>query len=414
MSAIPTTTIPSTNGATFHLILTGASGYLGQHLLSHWIEFGVLPPSSSSSSADGDIKFKISALYHKSESFPKAVNAFRRKIPQQHPGISEIAARSIDLTDPSDIESLVQAVSSSSAVPSQVDDGSEEAGSSSSSVTIIIVHAAALSSPRVCQETPEVARAINVPTKFFDAFLGSSFTKRNTKTTTAILALSTDQVYDGRQEEGSYYKENEEEGLNPINVYGQTKLEMERYLLQQQQQQSSSSSERHRSLLVALRSSIIMGPKAPIDPECAHGTFLDFCKSRGQAKEPTIFFTNEYRSVVRVDRVLQTIGGFVSRIVTAKCPRACSSVVYNLGGPVRVNRMELAGAVFDKFGYDRSLLLNAEQTSPLSPLDISMDSSLLLEEGILQGEDNDTEKGHSRQDSETYSKDLVDYVFGVE
>ena len=89
-------------------------------------------------------------------------------------------------------------------------------------------------------------------------------------------------------------------------------------------------------------------------------------------------------------------------------------MVYNLGGPVRVNRMELAGAVFDKFGYDRSLLLNAEQTSPLSPLDISMDSSLLLEEGILQGEDNDTEKGHSRQDSETYSKDLVDYVFRVE
>lgn len=413
MSATPTT-IPSKNGVTVHLILTGASGYLGQHLLSHWIEFGVLPPSSPS--PDVDIKFKISALYHKSESFPKALLEFRQKIPQQHPGISEIVVRSIDLTDPSDIESLVQAVSSSSSVPSQVDDGSEEAGSSSSTATII-VHAAALSSPRVCQENPEVARAINVPTKFFDAFLGSSFTS-NTKTTTSILALSTDQVYDGRQEAGSYYKENEEDGLNPINVYGQTKLELERYLLQQQQQQqqssSSSSSGTLRNSLVTLRSSIILGPKAPIDPGCAHGTFLDFCQSRGQAREATTFFTNEYRSVVRVDRVIQTIGGFVSRIVTAKRPRSSSSVVYNMGGPVRVNRMELAGAVFDRFGYDRSLLLKAEQTSPMSPLDISMDSSLLFEEGILRKEDNDTEKDRPRQDSETYLKDLVDYVFGVE
>jgi dTDP-4-dehydrorhamnose reductase len=404
----PTT---SKNGVTVHLILTGASGYLGQHLLSHWIEHGILPPSSS---PDVDIKFKISALYHKSESFPKAVREFRQKIPQQHPGILEIAVRSIDLTDTSDIESLVQTSSSVRSV-----DGSEEAGSSTTTTTTttIVVHAAALSSPRACQENPEVARAINVPTKFFNAFLGSSFTS-DTKATTSILALSTDQVYDGRQKAGSHYKENEEEGLNPINVYGQTKLELEKYLLQQQhqqqQQQSSSSSKTLRNSLVALRSSIILGPKAPIDPDCAHGTFLDFCRSRGQAREATTFFTNEYRSVVRVDRVIQTLGGFISPIVAANNPRSSSLVVYNMGGPVRVNRMELAGAVFDKFGYDRSLLVKAEQTSPMSPLDISMDSSLLFEEGILRKEYNDTEKDHPHEDSETYLKNLVDYVFGVE
>jgi hypothetical protein len=112
--------------------------------------------------------------------------------------------------------------------------------------------------------------------------------------------------------------------------------------------------------------------------------------------------------------VIQTLGGFISPIVAANNPRSSSLVVYNMGGPVRVNRMELAGAVFDKFGYDRSLLVKAEQTSPMSPLDISMDSSLLFEEGILRKEYNDTEKDHPHEDSETYLKNLVDYVFGVE
>jgi len=390
MSAAPTTT-PSGDGdaVPVHLILTGASGYLGQHLLSHWIRHGIFPPSSSSS-PDGRVplRFRITALYHKSESFPEAFREFH----QQHPGISDVVIKSIDLTNPKDIESFVRSSLS-------------EEGGSSSSTTIVVVHAAALSSPRACQENPEAARAINVPTKFFDAVLSCSST---TNTTTSIVALSTDQVYDGRQKLGSYYKEDETEGLNPINVYGQTKLELESYLLSQQQQQQffSSPPRTLQNSLVALRSSIILGPKAPIDPNGAHGTFLDFCRSRGQQNEATTFFTNEYRSVVRVDTVIEIIGGLLSRIA-ARVPNS-SVVVYNMGGPVTVNRMEMARAVFDKFGYDRKLLLDAEQTSPMSPLDISMDSALLFEKGIV-------DKVHQhQQDSETYLKEVVDYVFAVE
>ncbi len=353
-----------------HLILTGASGYLGQHLLSHWIQNGVLCEDSN---ADINSCFQITALYHKSETFPKAVETFRQNHPC-HPTISDVIVSSVDLTNPSksDIESLLQPPKS----------------------LVIVVHAAALSSPRACQANPENAMALNVPTKFLDALLTTA-----TESTTSIIALSTDQVYNGKQTPGSFYKEDEKEGLKPVNIYGQTKLELESYLLRQQQKMQSSPSR-----LVALRSSIILGPEAPIDPGCAHGTFLDFCQSRGIQKEATTFFTNEYRSVVRVDTVMETIGGFVSKMVSESPGTLFSSVVYNMGGPVRVNRMEMAKAVFDKFGYDSNLLIETEQSSPLSPLDISMDSALLVEDGILQRRDQ-------AQSKDSFLRELVDYVF---
>ena len=392
---LPSTAPMSSTRRKIHLILTGASGYLGQHLLSHWIQKGVLHQ-------DKTFEFQITALYHKSETFPKAVEAFRRKnLP--HTSISDVVVSSIDLTNPSesDIQSLLLCPGA---------------------VAAIVVHAAALSSPRACQANQENARAINVPTKFLDALLlneisssslSSSFTDEM-KPTTSILALSTDQVYDGKQVAGSYYKEDEKDGLNPVNVYGQTKLELEAYLVRKhEQQQGQEQKQSPSSRLVALRSSIILGPKAPIDPECAHGTFLDFCRSRGQQKEATTFFTNEYRSVIRVDMVIQTIGRLVfDTIVTAPGTSVLKSVLYNMGGPVRVNRMELAKATFDKFGYDASLLIEAKQTSPLSPLDISMDSSLLLKENNMSNGTNENENKMEPPSVETFLKELVEYAFG--
>lgn len=349
---------------TIHVILTGASGYLGQHLLSHWIREGVIRDETS-------VQFYITALYHKSETFPSAVEAFRQSN-ENHSSILDVVVSSIDLTNPSpaDIESLLQFSNASS---------------------VIVVHSAALSSPRACQADPETARAINVPTIFLDALLEAP--------TTSIVALSTDQVYDGKQAAGSYYNEDEKDGLQPVNIYGRTKLELEKYLLQKHKERQSPSSR-----LVALRSSIILGPKAPIQPGCAHGTFLDFCRSRGEEQQSTTFYTNEYRTVVRVDTVVQTIAGFVAKSIAPAPSSSSSSVIYNMGGPVRVNRMELATAVFEKFGYDKTLLVDAEQTSPMSPLDISMDSSLLVREEILPS------KG-TVEDAAVFLKELVDYVF---
>jgi dTDP-4-dehydrorhamnose reductase len=148
--------------------------------------------------------------------------------------------------------------------------------------------------------------------------------------------------------------------------------------------------------VVILRSSIILGRKAPILPEHAHDTFLHFCASRRGMT--TDFYTNERRSVVSVDDVIASIQWFV-------CDYCCSSSstkndngtitktttgIFNLGGPASVSRFDMARAVFEHLGYDPVHLVAKEKQqsstttySPQehekhivpSPLDISMDST---------------------------------------
>jgi dTDP-4-dehydrorhamnose reductase len=320
---------------TLHIVVTGASGFLGQHLLSHWMKDG--GPQALSSSSSPAKKIKILALYNRLNGFPESLQVHRCDENVQ------VTAKSVDLTDATSMKQLENTLLTFDDCCSRT----------------IVIHTAAMSSPRLCQQDPETARAINIPTHFFE--LVSKY---------PLIALSTDQVYDGKQQPGSLYNETEQDALKPTNAYGQSKLDMENYLKQHRDNQGPS--------LFLLRSSIILGPPAPFGG--AHTTFLDFCQTQGANQEGTYFFTNEYRSVVSVKYALQVIDDMIvqicygSRDDIRKLP-----TVYNMGGSVRVNRWDMAQAVFEHFGYDQKLLWKAEQTSPDSPLDISMDSSLLVE-----------------------------------
>lgn len=320
---------------TLQIVLTGASGFLGQHLLSHWMKDGG-PKAPSSSTAQTDA-IKILALYNRLDSFSQSV--------QVHECAEnvEVTAKSVDLTDAASMKQLEKTLRT-------LDDSSSRT---------VVVHTAAMSSPRLCQQDPEKSRAINIPKHFFE--LVSKY---------PLIALSTDQVYDGKQPPGSLYKETERDALKPTNAYGQSKLDMENYLKQIRDIEGPS--------LFLLRSSIILGPPAPFGG--AHTTFFDFCQTQGAKQEPTSFFTNEYRTVVSAKYVVQVIDDIIlqacygSRDSDQELP-----MVYNMGGPFRVNRWDMAQAVFEHFGYDQKLILKAEQTSSDSPLDISMDSSLLAQ-----------------------------------
>ena len=198
---------------------------------------------------------------------------------------------------------------------------------------------------------------------------------------------------------------------------------MEEYLLQKQKQHKQQQ-QKSSSMLFALRSSIMLGPKAPIQPNGVHGTFLDFVKSRGENNQETTFFTNEFRNVVRVDFVLQTINDIITKRIVMDNDNTCNTaadpmpVVFNMGGPESVSRMDMAKAVFTKFGYDHKLLLPTKQTSPLSPLDISMDSSFLQKYRLGIGKEergeevDDDDFKNTQPQPETYLGELVDYVFG--
>jgi dTDP-4-dehydrorhamnose reductase len=317
------------------IVITGASGYLGQHLLNAFLTDPPRMTLADDGTNSTSSNYHIYALYRSAQGFPDAVKAV--------PCASNVTVtiECLDLTDSEKVSEWVER-------HSDVD---------------VCIHAAAMSSPKLCQEQADVARACNVPTAFFDALL---------KHSVKIIALSTDQVYDGTQPP---YRETDSAG--PCNVYGQSKLEMEEYILSINDDINHDSHNPPRSGVTVLRSSIMLGAKAPILPGIAHGTFLHFCQSREGVE--TEFYTDERRSVVAVTDVVAVIQWLAAN------DNAVAAGIFNLGGPQSASRLEMAEAVFSYSDYDKKYLI-AKQKASLqdppqvpSPLDISMDNSKITE-----------------------------------
>ncbi|GKY98483.1 hypothetical protein MPSEU_000805600 [Mayamaea pseudoterrestris] len=312
------------------VLLTGASGYLGQHVL---YSFLTKPPPNN--------VHHIYALVNSATTLDGAVRKLISDLGERC--CVQVSVEAVDLTDPASVDSFFQRHPSMD----------------------VCIHAAALSVPRLCEQDPDKAMKINNPTLFFDALIRSN---------TAIIAMSTDQVYKGDPSEAPY---SEIDPTHPVNVYGQSKRAMEKYIL---------DNYPHRS--VVLRSSLIIGPKAPLAK--AHDTFLHFIATRDQ--QETTFYTDECRSAVYVNDVVSCIAWFLQNALesldNSGGDRDCSFAsagVYNLGGPASCSRMDMAKAVFEWLEYDSKFLIPARKNEevPLpsadaqvaavtSPLDISM------------------------------------------
>ena len=312
------------------LLLTGASGFLGQHVLHSFLH----EPESAAKVRH------IHALVNSSTALDAAV---REKLQKLGGTTIQVEVESVDLTDPSSVTSFL-------ARHPRMD---------------VCIHTAALSIPRLCEQDPDRAAKLNNPTHFFDALIQAK---------TFIIALSTDQVYQGDPTQAPY---SETDDTKPVNTYGQTKVDMEVYLLQHYPNRS-----------VLLRSSLILGPKAPLLPDQTHDTFFHFIASRHQ--QETTFFIDECRSAVFVNDVVSCLAWFVNRAGLAMDDSAATATtaypagVYNLGGPASCSRMDMARAVFQWLGYNDKYLVPVTRAEELSassgngvvvvksPLDISM------------------------------------------
>jgi dTDP-4-dehydrorhamnose reductase len=304
------------------VLITGASGFLGQHFL-----FSLMQTSVSN---------EIFAIYHSSEGFEEAVLSHKESTRTKN-----VHFHKLDLTSKDDVDKCFELLKE----PFD-----------------ICYHLAALSSPRVCHAFPERAKLINTPSHFLEKLKD-----------TTIIALSTDQVYDGTSPH-LYDEESDEPG--PINTYAQTKLDLENLLL--------SDDSKRTQPTICLRSSIILGILAPFGGN-VHNTFLHFCQSR-QGQETT-FYTDEIRSVINVNDVNHVLLYFYDCMQQGTID-GMDSRVYNMGGSERVSRMEMAAAVAEhcNFQNHEEHFIPAKKTeqkttsnSVLSPLDISMSSSKLEE-----------------------------------
>jgi len=276
-------------------LLTGASGFLGQQLLQKLMELSK--------------GLEIVALSH-SKGLEGAIKDPRMSCFQ------------MDLTDTKALESFF----------------------AQQKPFNVCIHTAALSSPRVCEQEPVKAIAINCPETFFQALAKHS--------SPLMIALSTDQVYDGVSKDNY----TDDTPANPCNQYGRTKQHMEECIA------------KTFGNYIVLRSSILLGPKASFVE--AHGTFLHFCRDR--AGTATDYFTDEKRNVLLVQDAVQILCTLIDKPV--------ASGIYNMGGPTSVSRHDMAVAVLQYMKEDVSFANATTRPTDLtvaSPLDLSMTSKKL-------------------------------------
>ena len=238
----------------------------------------------------------------------------------------------------------------------------------------MVVNCAAVSSPGACERAPDVALAVNAPREAWRAT--REVARMRGCDVPFWVQLSTDHVYDGTRAMS-------DEGVKraPVNAYGQTKVACEDALAE----------DYDDGAYVILRSSIITGPRPPLR-DVDRTLFLEFVASAlTERDEPTSFYYDEFRCPIAaadISRVVVRDFGTKFAVPRVKPPRR----VYNMGGPDRVNRVDMAKACAKYLakGDDALERAYAAKIRPAScveasstrgvaaPPDISMDSSALV------------------------------------
>eukprot|EP00956_Cyclotella_meneghiniana_P005824 scaffold7595_cov49-Cyclotella_meneghiniana.AAC.4 len=280
------------------IVITGSSGYVGQHLIAHLARHGI-------TDNDND-RFKVYCAYNSLPTFPSDLSEFcQNSIDAMHPSIVSMEAFVLDFQSDDNVACTILRACGDAAVD-------------------VILHLAALSSPYYCQFHPEEAWRINVPIGLLNL-------------NADIIYMSTDQVYEGT---GMFYSEEEDEKTLPVNLYGRTKLAFERVLFmsnrisggdgtntdscengdddglpppplltpqelgdsilpdylspQQLIQHYPTTTTKSKSSHVILRSSLILGAPTPFTHGCKKGSsFLQFVQQRLTSYTSTDYYMNE-------------------------------------------------------------------------------------------------------------------------
>jgi dTDP-4-dehydrorhamnose reductase len=168
----------------------------------------------------------------------------------------------------------------------------------------VVIHCAAQSRTGSCQQDPTLARPINVKATALLAELAAEI---------PFLFLSSDQVFDGAK--GWYV---ETDPVNPLNVYGETKAEAERIVLQ---------NPRHSVIRVALN--------AGTSPT-GDRSFVEDMRNSVKGGTPLTLFTDEFRCPLPAGMTARALW----ELVGLDRPG-----LYHLGGAERLSRWEIGLAL---------------------------------------------------------------------
>ena len=163
-----------------------------------------------------------------------------------------------------------------------------------------VIHCAALSRTKDCEQDPEQARRINVEATAYLAQLSRDI---------PFIFLSSGEVFDGRT---GWYGETDEP--NPINVYGQTKLEAEQAVLQ---------NPRHTVVRIVL---------AAGTSETSNRSFVEDMYRTAKAGKDMTLYEDEFRCPLPAGVIARVIW----ELVDCEQPG-----LYHLGGSDRLSRWEI-------------------------------------------------------------------------
>lgn len=213
----------------------------------------------------------------------------------------------------------------------------------------IVIHCAAISDVGLCDKEPEKSYKINVEGSI-------NIAKASDKIQAKCIICSSDQVYFGSSIEGAH---NEEEVLQPFNVYGQEKRKAEQECL------------KVNPNCVLLRLSWMYDIKTVREGE--HGDFfrslLPQIKSTCELSYPIYDkrgITDVNEVVQNIEKTFQIAGG-----------------VYNFGSPNDKDTYHTIYEVFENVGLDVNRLRKNEEAFKVNPRNICMCQDKIKDCGIF-------------------------------
>ena len=141
-----------------------------------------------------------------------------------------------------------------------------------------VIHAAAQANLDWCEDHPDEARAVNVGATRTLAELAS-------ESETRLVFVSTDMVFDG--EKGNY---SEDDPVNPISVYGQTKVEAEEVVRAVAPEAAIA------------RTALIFGK-----PRVGGTSFSEWIEARLRNGKAVPLFTDQYRTPILVQNLSEAL-----------------------------------------------------------------------------------------------------------
>ena len=179
----------------------------------------------------------------------------------------------------------------------------------------IIIHLAAMTDVDRCEKTPEIAFDVNV--KATENLLTSFKGK--------FIYISTDYVFDG--EKGPYF---EDDKVNPMSVYGKTKLYGENLV-----QQSDID-------WVILRSNIIFSYS-----DRTKASFVNWVVDSLKKRQMITVVNDQWNNPTWTNDLAKVISKIIEKDING---------LYHYGGRDYLNRLEFAKMIASTFGLDGSLI----------------------------------------------------------